>query len=161
MAGGRDYTRGDYGQGLGAGPWASYGPSGQSGYEPPRDRNEGRSWWDRSVEAAESFFGGRQEGPHRGRGPKGYRRSDERVREDVSDRLMDDPFLDASDLEILVQDCEVTLTGTVATRDDKRRAERLAEDVSGVRHVQNNLRVEARDEQTTFNVGRADTTRGF
>jgi hypothetical protein len=87
------------------------------------------------------MFGGR--GEHRGRGPKNYVRSDDRIREDVSDRLSDDSWLDASEVEVQVQDAEVTLTGTVANRHDKRRAEDLAEQASGVRHVQNNLRVQA------------------
>ena len=41
----------------------------------------------------------------------------------------------------------VTLDGTVSTRLQKRRAEDCAEDVSGVKHVQNNLRVQ---EQSTW-----------
>jgi hypothetical protein len=81
-------------------------------------------------------------GSHRGRGPKGYQRSDERIREDVNDALTDDDLLDASDIQIEVQDCEVTLSGTVTSREDKRRAEDLVEDISGVRHVQNEIRVE-------------------
>lgn len=80
-------------------------------------------------------------GEHRGRGPKNYVRSDDRIREDVSDRLSDDSWLDASDIEVTVASCEVTLSGLVRTRDDKRRAEDIAERVGGVRHVQNNLRV--------------------
>src|SRR4030095_1968319 len=36
---------------------------------------------------------------------------------------------------------EVTLTGTVNTRDDKRLAEDIAESVSGVSNVENRLRV--------------------
>jgi hypothetical protein len=35
----------------------------------------------------------------------------------------------------------VTLDGQVARREDKRRAEDLAESVAGVKHLQNNLRV--------------------
>ena len=82
-----------------------------------------------------------QAGQHRGRGPKGYSRSDERVREDVSDRLADDDMVDASDIEVQVSQGEVTLSGHVDSREAKRRAEDCAESVSGVRHVQNNLRV--------------------
>jgi Predicted periplasmic or secreted lipoprotein len=81
------------------------------------------------------------EGSHRGRGPKNYTRSDERIREDVNDRLSDDDHVDASDIEVSVSNCEVTLDGTVTHRSAKRRAEDVAESVSGVRHVQNNLRV--------------------
>ena len=77
---------------------------------------------------------------HRGRGPKGYRRSDERIREEGCERLTDDPLVDASEIEIAVQDGEVTLAGTVDDRRTRRRAEDIAESVSGVLHVQNNLR---------------------
>ena len=80
-------------------------------------------------------------GEHQGRGPKGYQRSDARIREDISERLTDDALIDASEVEVAVQDREVTLTGTVRTRTEKRRAEDIAESTPGVDHVQNNLRV--------------------
>ena len=80
-------------------------------------------------------------GEHRGRGPSGYKRSDDRIREDVNDRLTDDSWLDASNVEVSVQEREVTLSGTIASREDKRRAEDLADSVPGVTLVQNNLRV--------------------
>ncbi len=78
---------------------------------------------------------------HRGRGPRGYRRSDERIREDVCEMLSDDPYLDASNMEVTVKECEVTLSGAVNSREDKRRAEHLAERISGVKDVHNSLRV--------------------
>lgn len=81
------------------------------------------------------------EGEHRGRGPKGYTRSDERIAEDVHDRLLDDSWLDASDIEAKVDDGEVTLSGHVESRAAKHRAEHMVENISGVKHVQNNLRV--------------------
>jgi hypothetical protein len=34
-----------------------------------------------------------RQGRHRGRGPKGYTRSDDRIREEVCDRLTDDPVV--------------------------------------------------------------------
>lgn len=83
------------------------------------------------------------EGRHRGVGPKGYVRSDDRIRELVCDDLMDDPWLDASRIEVAVKDGEVTLSGSVDSRDARRLAEDLAEHAGGVKHVQNNLRVEA------------------
>ncbi|MBV9511740.1 MAG: BON domain-containing protein [Caulobacteraceae bacterium] len=86
---------------------------------------------------------------HRGLGPKGYRRSDERIREEVSDRLTDDPLLDPSDVEVKVHDGEVTLDGAVSSREDKRRAEMLVERCSGVDHVQNNLRVKRPEHRAT------------
>ena len=80
--------------------------------------------------------------PHMiGRGPKGYQRSDDRIREDLCDRMTDDPILDASEIEIDVRQGEVTLTGLVTSRDQKRRAEDIAESISGVRDVTNQLRV--------------------
>jgi len=78
---------------------------------------------------------------HRGKGPKGYTRSDERIREDISDRLTHDHYVDATNIEIQVDSAECTLSGTVTTRDEKRRAEDIAEHAMGVKHVQNNLRV--------------------
>jgi osmotically-inducible protein OsmY len=78
---------------------------------------------------------------HRGRGPKGYKRSDERISDEVHERLADDSWLDASNIDVKVENGEVTLSGTVENRQAKHRAERLVEDISGVDHVQNNLRV--------------------
>lgn len=78
---------------------------------------------------------------HRGRGPKGYQRTDERISDEVHDRLTEDAWLDASDIQVEVKGGEVTLSGHVDNREAKHRAERLIEDLSGVKHVQNNLRV--------------------
>jgi osmotically-inducible protein OsmY len=82
------------------------------------------------------------EGEYRGRGPKNYSRADDRIREDVNDRLTDDAWIDATEIEIQVSSGEVILAGTVNSREDKRRAEDVAEAVSGVKNVQNNLRVQ-------------------
>jgi osmotically-inducible protein OsmY len=98
----------------------------------------------RESAAVPGAFGGRRDPDRpdmRGRGPKGYTRSDERIREAVCDALTDDPVLDASDIEVSVAQGEVTLSGTVPERTAKRHAEDLVEEVSGIRHVQNNLRV--------------------
>ena len=77
---------------------------------------------------------------HQGRGPSNYSRSDKRIQEDLGERLTDNDQLDASDIEMLVANGEVTLNGTVDSRDAKRRAKDLAENCSGVKHVQNNIR---------------------
>ncbi|PWC36971.1 hypothetical protein TSO221_28300 [Azospirillum sp. TSO22-1] len=109
-----------------------------------------RGWLERMGDEVASWFGDEdaerrrrvdEARSHRGRGPRGYTRSDERIREDVSDRLTDDPYVDASDIEVTVSGGEVTLAGHVDHRGARRRAEDLAESVSGVTHVQNNLRV--------------------
>jgi len=99
---------------------------------------------------------------HRGRGPRNYQRSDDRIREDVSERLSDDPRVDASEIEVSVQNREVTLTGTVRDRNEKRWAEDIADSVSGVTHVQNNLRVGQRqgDHRTGTEAGDAVAASG-
>jgi len=76
-----------------------------------------------------------------GRGPKGYKRSDDRIRDEICDRMTEDPMLDASEIEVEVIDGEVTLSGSVMSRDQKRRAEDVAEYISGVRDVTSRLRV--------------------
>jgi osmotically-inducible protein OsmY len=81
-----------------------------------------------------------------GRGPRGYQRGDERIREDICDRLTDDSRVDASDIEVHVKGGEVTLAGSVRSRIEKRVTEDVAEQVSGVREVNNNLKVRAADE---------------
>ncbi|RYZ23317.1 MAG: BON domain-containing protein [Chitinophagaceae bacterium] len=80
-------------------------------------------------------------GGHRGRGPRDYRRSEDRIREDVCDRLTDDDWLDASHVAVQVQGNEVILSGTVNSREEKRRAEDVVESISGVQHVENRIRV--------------------
>jgi hypothetical protein len=82
-------------------------------------------------------------GGHRGKGPKGYARSDERIRELVSEALADDDYIDASHIEIAVKNGDVTMTGTVEDRRTKRMAEDCVERVSGVKDVQNQLRVQS------------------
>jgi osmotically-inducible protein OsmY len=76
-----------------------------------------------------------------GRGPKGYHRSDDRIKEDVCERLMDDRDVDASEITVEVVNGEVTLSGTVDDRWQKRRAEDIADAVTGVTEVANNIRL--------------------
>jgi len=132
----------------------NYGDDRQRGYEAGSDRygsENDRGWWDRASDEVASWFGDdearrrrrsdERSQQFRGRGPKNYRRSDERIKEDINDRLSDDHFLDASDVEVTVSNTEVTLTGSVNSRTDKRRAEDIAEEVSGVTNVENRIRV--------------------
>jgi osmotically-inducible protein OsmY len=111
------------------------------------DQGHKRGFMERAGDEVASWFGDedaerrRMTDEHRGKGPKGYQRSDARIEEDVNDRLSDDPVLDASNITVTVKEAEVTLDGFVSSRWGKRRAEDLVDDVSGVRHVQNNLRV--------------------
>src|SRR5437868_14493003 len=77
----------------------------------------------------------------RGLGPKNYQRSDERIREEVCERLTDDDYVDASGIEVSVEQGVVLLAGSVDDRRTKRRAEDVAESVRGVKDIQNQLRV--------------------
>jgi osmotically-inducible protein OsmY len=83
------------------------------------------------------------------RGPKGYKRSDERIREDVNDRLAQQFDFDPSDVEVQVSAGEVTLTGSVQSRHEKFLAEEIADDVGGVNEVHNQLRVRRADLTST------------
>ena len=78
---------------------------------------------------------------YRGIGPRGYRRDDARIHDDVCDALTDSDELDASDITVGVQEGVVKLAGWVPHRLMKRLAEELAEDCAGVRDVENALRV--------------------
>jgi len=147
---------GDYGSWQGRsylGEARSRFASGQGGSQQGYGRSgEGnRNFWNRASDEVGSWLGDEDAGrrremdrmhSHAGRGPKGYVRSDDRIREDINDRLTDDWQLDASGIEVVVAVGEVTLTGNVDSREDKRRAEDLVESISGVRNVQNNLRVQ-------------------
>ena len=94
---------------------------------------------------SEEFAKMSPEARYRGVGPRNYRRSDERILEDINERLTDDHHIDASDVGVKVEGGEVTLSGTVTDRAARRRAEDIAESVSGVGHVQNDLRVASRN----------------
>ena len=86
-----------------------------------------------------------ERGPHYGKGPKGYKRSDERTREDVCDAIAHQGYVDASDVEVKAEGGIVTLSGTVAHRQDKRKLEHLADQCRGVHEVHNELRLKRSD----------------
>lgn len=141
--GGQDYSNPDYGRSYGVqGREGQYGRSGLGMQGPLGGSESGRQGreWQQFGSSSQGSTGGWQRGEHRGKGPKGYTRSDERIREDVCDRLSDDDELDASEITVTVRGGEVTLEGTVPDRRAKQRAEDLAEAVSGVRDVDNKLR---------------------
>jgi osmotically-inducible protein OsmY len=140
---------GAYRAGYGTGYAGSGGYGSSRGYGGRGDDRNRRDWFDRAGDEVMSWFGDedaarRRRMDHSGRGPQNYTRSDDRIREDVNDNLTEDWGVDASNVTVTVSNGEVTLDGTVATRLQKRRAEDCAEDVSGVKNVQNNLRVQER-----------------
>src|SRR6187397_2179663 len=135
------------GQGQGQGAGAGWGSSG--GGQPGRygGQSQGRrgQWQSQGSQGTSQGgqWGSRSSGGFAGRGPKGYRRSDERIREEISDQFMENDELDASEIEVMVVEGVVTLTGTVPDRQSKRLAEDIAESGSGVRDVMNQLKVDS------------------
>jgi hypothetical protein len=148
---GSDYNRNrgnmsnDYNQ-----DWNRNRHRGDDRYDSRRhDNNE--NWWDRTKDKVSGWFDKDDDndrnrrsdygGGHRGKGPSDYRRSQDRIREDICDRLTDDDRVDASHIRIQIEDDVVILSGNVNSREEKRRAEDLVESVSGVHNVENRLRV--------------------
>ena len=115
-------------------PYGGYGSREEGAYGGDEERG---TWGGSGYQG--SGYGGNPGGP--ARAPRGYQRSDERIREDICDTVIR-MGIDAGDVDISAEHCEVTFTGTVDSRQDKRRLEDLAESVSGVTHVHNQLRVE-------------------
>ena len=87
-----------------------------------------------------------QRGAHFGKGPKNYRRSDERIHEEANERLTHDHHIDATDIEVSVADGVITLSGTVENRRMKRIAEDCIEAISGVNDIRNEIRVQSKGE---------------
>lgn len=159
---GREGYSGTYGESEGAGygresSWGgAFGEVTGRGYDPGNSniyggaRGEGSRGIVGGYYSPEGRYAGtsetarrddrRRQGNYAGRGPKNYKRPDERIAEDINDRLTGHPDLDAADIEVRVSDGLVTLTGRVDTRQSKRLAEDLAESVSGVQDISNQLR---------------------
>ena len=171
---GPDYygTGSHYGAGFGtapssrtsaAGSWGAPGFAGQGAWSDPDDwmpedeRGLSGSYesYGRSTYGAQSGYGRDYETAHsptqsfRGRGPKGYERSDERLKEMICERLSDDPRIDASDVSVEVTQRLVKLTGTVAERRTKYQIEDLIERCGGVKDIDNQLRVQGNQPWTT------------
>ena len=78
---------------------------------------------------------------HRGRGPKGWKRSDPLIHDQVCETLMRSANVDASDVEVAVVDGIVTLSGSVPDKRMRRIAEIEIHDLPGVVQVFNHLRI--------------------
>ncbi len=122
----RGFRGGGYGGygGGGYGGYGGYGAGGYGGYGAGGYRERRRGGMQRPM----------------GRAPRGYQRSDERIKEDLCDLLMSS-WIDAENVEIEVRQGEITLSGTVEDRRDKRAIEDMAEHILGVKDVQNRIRV--------------------
>jgi hypothetical protein len=101
----------------------------------------GEDTWGESQRAWEMRLSGALPGPHAGRGPKSYQRSDRRIEEEIHERLTRHPDIDASDIEVHVEAGTVTLSGDLDARDAKWLAEDVVEAVAGVHEVRNRIRV--------------------
>ena len=104
----------------------------------PRDFQRDRSGWELDGGRVPS---GQLQPTYRGRGPANYRRSDERLRDDVCERLTDAADVDATDIDVEVEEGVVLLSGRIDSRRAKRRAEDIAADANGVDDVINRLTV--------------------
>lgn len=150
--GSRDWNRGNSDR------YSRSGNEGRTG-----DWDNDRDWWDRTTDEVSSWFGDddaerrremdKKYGPHSGKGPKGYTRTDEKIKDDVQEKLYHDSFIDASDIDVTVNDGEVTLSGTVDSKQTKRRAEDCAERVSGVNEVSNHLKTNRSSSNYSSEIG--------
>jgi hypothetical protein len=133
--GGAHGTRGGYGAWGREGEWDRGDRDSRAfgGYRPGASREPGGG--------SRDWMTGGAAGAYAGRGPRNYQRSDERIREDICERLTEHGDLDPTDVEVRVQNAEVTLEGSVHDRWSKRTAEDLAEGVWGVKAVHNLIRV--------------------
>lgn len=136
---GQGYGQGggsDHGQGSRYGQGSSYGQAGQAGQGSYAQGSYGHSGQDASQGGDRESMGG-----HRGKGPRNYSRSDERLAEDINEQLMHSDDIDASDIDVKVEGGEVKLEGTVTERWMKHQVEDLVERCSGVKDIDNRIRV--------------------
>jgi osmotically-inducible protein OsmY len=78
---------------------------------------------------------------HRGKGPKNYQRPDDRIHEEICELLTHHPLIDATLVEIQVENGEVTINGEVLDRRMKHMTEDVIDGVSGVRDIHNKLKI--------------------
>jgi len=130
--------RGGYNETAGPGDNRSslYGNSGQPDYGARRSNNSPYG-----TQSGNEFPRERSAGGHRGKTPRGYTRSDERIREELCERLTEDDHIDPSEVNVSVRDGVVTLDGSVEQRWIKHNIEDMAEACPGVKDIVNNLRV--------------------
>lgn len=129
----------------GAGSYSS--PSSQ-GYRAYQDYNESiadRSWSPTSNAGSGYRTSSSLDRGYFGKGPKGYKRSDEKIHDEVCELLTSHYDIDASEIEVEVKDGVVTLGGAVESRRVKRLAEDVVADLNGVQDVRNQLRVLSHD----------------
>lgn len=80
-----------------------------------------------------------------GKGPLGYKRSDEKIKEDVCNTLYIHHEIDASEIEVSVLAGTLKLSGFIGSRKLKRLVENIVENLPGVEDVQNLLIISYKD----------------
>lgn len=142
--------------------WMGYPGSDYSRYDPYQEdatggdrkgyhalEGAGRQGWDYDQNRGYAYVHGNRRGAmeqsnqirdHRGKGPRNYQRTDERILEDIIDNVSS-KGLDVSDVEIRIDKGEVSLSGSMPGKLSRRVLEDVVEDVAGVRHVENGIRV--------------------
>ncbi|HXH76247.1 MAG TPA: BON domain-containing protein [Bacteriovoracaceae bacterium] len=98
----------------------------------------GGTWFNRKAYDEQRSFMGMD--------PKGYRRSDDRIYDEVYTALKKSPDVDETHIGVQVHEGQVNLSGWVHSRQSKRLAEYLVEDLPGVEAVMNELRVVKEDD---------------
>lgn len=137
-----------YGTGS-PGGWGNPGPGftgGAHGYDDNSRYPEHSLQGEYSDESAMSYENQsrrdyRSAAPRYPRGPKGYQRSDERLKEDISERLMEAYHIDSSEVTVEVRGAKVSLEGTVPSRHMKHAIEDMVDRCPGVLDIDNRIRV--------------------
>lgn len=150
--GSQGYSDSGYGQ-------SGYGPGGRSGYGGRGSYGSQTGFGQTSMDVSGMTGQYGQQSGYRGRGPKGYQRSAERLKEDICERLTEAPDVDASEITIHCKDGIVTLEGTVESRQMKHRAEDIVEACSGVKDVENRLRVASSQSGLSSQAGQGEQGR--
>jgi hypothetical protein len=125
----------------------SFGMGGYGGYGGFQGGETGRGASGQNMGGMRGEYGSmgrgqeQNRGPHYGKGPKGYKRSDDRIRDEVCEMIARQGEIDATDVEIRVEQGTVVLSGTVAERREKRDLEMMVEHLHGVDDVRNEIRV--------------------
>lgn len=78
---------------------------------------------------------------HSQRDQQGYRRSDERIREIITDLIEAEKSIDGRDVDVRVHNGEVSVRGYVPDDDARRKIQTIIDRVPGIRDVSNSLRV--------------------
>lgn len=148
---GRDYGRSDDDVGYQAQRrWSEQRRAERDDDDDDRDEDHGVLYnlGHRIGEAMSRWFGDDDDIDAR-HAPRGYTRTDERIRDQICERLTFTSGLDVSEVSVDVDKGKVTLSGTVHERSQKYAIEDMADNTFGVTEVENNIKVEKREARST------------